>query len=34
MSVELEKKKKKKIHIYTYGYCCQNNKRGSRSAIV
>lgn len=28
MSVELEK-----IHIYTYGYCCQNNKRGSRSAI-
>lgn len=25
--------KVQKIHIYTYGYCCQNNKRGSRSAI-
>lgn len=24
---------KQQIHIYTYGYCCQNNKRGSRSAI-
>ena len=23
----------KTIHLYTYGYCCQNNKRGSRSAI-
>ena len=21
------------IHIYTYGYCCNNNKRGSRAAI-
>lgn len=25
--------KQKHLHIYTYGYCCQNNKRGSRSAI-
>lgn len=25
--------KRKCLHIYTYGYCCKNNKRGSRSAI-
>ena len=27
------KKQKHKVHVFTYGYCCNNNKRGSRAAI-